>query len=113
MNVKTIKQKPPEEREEKASGVAAGISMGFSMIAEGLLQAHLPHSFWAPLITKLGYAAGFLIVVLGRQELFTEQTLSAVLPLLSRAWSPPSLTCSTRRTNRVEPPAFQVRRTSR
>lgn len=66
------------------SGIAAGISMGFSMIAEGLLQAHLPHAFWTPLVTKVGYAFGFLIVILGRQELFTEQTLSAMLPLLSR-----------------------------
>jgi len=66
------------------SGIAAGISMGFSMIAEGLLQAHLPHALWTPLVTKLGYAVGFLIVILGRQELFTEQTLSAILPLLSR-----------------------------
>src|SRR4051794_39334268 len=59
------------------SGVAAGISMGFSMIVEGLLKAHLPEAGWTPLVTKLGYCAGFLIVVLGRQELFTEQTLSA------------------------------------
>jgi formate/nitrite transporter FocA (FNT family) len=65
------------------SGVAAGMSMGFSMIAEGLLQAHLPHAAWTPLISKFGYCAGFLIVILGRQELFTEQTLSAVLPMLS------------------------------
>ena len=116
MAIKTLKQKPPEEREEKAleeslaegeiiyrsvrqdgmltlqqttaalawSGVAAGISMGFSMVAEGLLQTHLPHASWTPLVAKFGYAAGFLIVILGRQELFTEQTLSAMLPLFSR-----------------------------
>jgi formate-nitrite transporter family protein len=65
------------------SGLAAGISMGFSMVAEGLLQAHLPQAAWTPLVTKFGYCAGFLIVVLGRQELFTEQTLSVVLPMLS------------------------------
>lgn len=66
------------------SGLAAGLSMGFSLIAEGLLRAHLPDAPWAPLVSKFGYAAGFLIVVLGRQQLFTEQTLTAILPLLAR-----------------------------
>ena len=66
------------------SGLAAGISMGFSLAAEGLLRVHLPDAPWTPLVTKMGYAVGFLIVVLGRQQLFTEQTLTAVLPLLSR-----------------------------
>jgi formate/nitrite transporter FocA (FNT family) len=66
------------------SGLAAGLSMGFSLIAEGLLRAHLPETPWMPLVAKFGYAAGFLIVILGRQQLFTEQTLTAILPLLAR-----------------------------
>jgi formate/nitrite transporter FocA (FNT family) len=66
------------------SGLAAGLSMGFSLATEGLLRAHLPDADWMPLISKFGYAVGFVIVVLGRQQLFTEQTLTAVLPLLSR-----------------------------
>jgi formate/nitrite transporter FocA (FNT family) len=66
------------------SGLAAGLSMGFSMIAEGLLHSHLPDAPWRPLIAKLGYSVGFLIVVLGRQQLFTENTLTPVLPLLQR-----------------------------
>jgi formate-nitrite transporter family protein len=65
------------------SGLAAGLSMGFSLVAEGLLAAHLPDSGWRPLITKLGYSVGFLIVVLGRQQLFTETTLTVILPLFS------------------------------
>jgi formate/nitrite transporter FocA (FNT family) len=65
------------------SGVAAGLSMGFSLVAEGLLRAHLPDAEWRPLIVKLGYSLGFLIVVLGRQQLFTENTLTPMLPLLS------------------------------
>jgi len=65
------------------SGLAAGISMGFSLIGEGLLRAHIPDASWAPLVTKFGYALGFLIVILGRQQLFTEQTLTVILPLLS------------------------------
>lgn len=66
------------------SAFAAGLSMGFSFIAEGLLMAHLPDQPWRPLITKFGYCVGFLIVVLGRQQLFTENTLTVVLPLLLR-----------------------------
>jgi formate-nitrite transporter family protein len=66
------------------SGLAAGLSMGFSFVAEGLLQAYLPNQAWRPLISKAGYAVGFLIVVLGRQQLFTESTLTAVLPFLLR-----------------------------
>jgi formate/nitrite transporter FocA (FNT family) len=66
------------------SGLAAGLSMGFSLVAEGLLSAYLPNSSWSPLISKFGYSVGFLIVVLGRQQLFTETTLTAVLPLLSK-----------------------------
>jgi formate-nitrite transporter family protein len=66
------------------SGLAAGISMGFSFATEGLLKSHLPSANWAPLVAKFGYSVGFLIVVLGRQQLFTEQTLTAILPLLSR-----------------------------
>ena len=66
------------------SGLAAGLSMGFSMVAEGLLQAGLPESSWRPLLSSLGYALGFLIVILGRQQLFTESTLTAMLPVLYR-----------------------------
>jgi formate-nitrite transporter family protein len=64
------------------SGLAAGLSMGFSFIAEALLQTHLPDKPWRPLIAKAGYSVGFLIVVLGRQQLFTENTLTVILPLL-------------------------------
>jgi formate/nitrite transporter FocA (FNT family) len=65
-------------------GLAAGLSMGFSLVAEGLLRSHLPDAEWRPLVSKLGYSAGFLIIVLGRHQLFTENTLTAVLPLLQR-----------------------------
>jgi formate/nitrite transporter FocA (FNT family) len=70
------------------SGLAAGLSMGFSFITEGLLRRYLPDAPWRPLITKLGYSVGFLIVIIGRQQLFTENTLTAVLPVLARRnWS--------------------------
>jgi formate/nitrite transporter FocA (FNT family) len=66
------------------SGLAAGLSMGFSLAGEGLLKVHLPQAEWTPLISSLGYTFGFLIVILGRQQLFTENTLTVILPLLSR-----------------------------
>ncbi|HET7231519.1 MAG TPA: formate/nitrite transporter family protein [Longimicrobium sp.] len=66
------------------SGLAAGLAMGFSLVGEGVLKAHLPDAEWAPLVNKLGYSFGFLIVILGSQQLFTENTLTAVVPLLSR-----------------------------
>jgi formate/nitrite transporter FocA (FNT family) len=64
------------------SGLAAGLSMGASLIAEGLLNNYLPAANWRPLIGKFGYSVGFLIVILGRQQLFTENTLTPILPLL-------------------------------
>ena len=66
------------------SGLAAGLSMGFSLVTEGLLRSKLPDAPWRPLVTKLGYSVGFLIVILGRQQLFTENTLTPMLPLLQR-----------------------------
>ena len=64
------------------SGLAAGLAMGLSLVTEGLLRAHLPEAPWRDLVSKAGYAVGFLVVVLGRQQLFTENTLTPVLPLL-------------------------------
>jgi formate/nitrite transporter FocA (FNT family) len=66
------------------SGLAAGLSMGFSFVGQGLIRAHLPAAPWRPLLTSLGYPLGFLIVVIGRQQLFTENTLTAIIPLLAQ-----------------------------
>lgn len=66
------------------SGVAAGISIGFSFLTEAALGAYLPESAWSPMVAKLGYAVGFLIVILGHQQLFTENVLTAVLPVMAR-----------------------------
>src|SRR4051795_10108364 len=45
------------------SGLAAGLSMGFSLVAEGILRTRLPEREWTPLVTKLGYSIGFLVVI--------------------------------------------------
>jgi len=65
------------------SGLAAGLSMSFSLLAEAVLRLHLPDTSWRPLITSLGYPVGFLMVVLSRQQLFTEITVTAVLPVMA------------------------------
>lgn len=66
------------------SGVAAGLSIGFSFLSEAWLAATLPDAEWKPIVENLGYTVGFLIVILGRQQLFTENTLTAVLPVIAR-----------------------------
>lgn len=66
------------------SGLAAGLGMGFSLVAQGVLHHGLPDAPWRPLVSSLGYSVGFLIVILGSQQLFTENTLRVVAPLLAR-----------------------------
>jgi formate-nitrite transporter family protein len=67
-----------------SSGLAAGLSMGFSFFVPGLIQSYVPDASWRPLLTALGYPIGFLLVILGRQQLFTQNTLTVILPLLER-----------------------------
>ena len=64
------------------SGLAAGLSMGFSLVTMAVLHSMLPDTAWRPLVESCGYSVGFLIVILGRQQLFTENTLTPILPLL-------------------------------
>tara|TARA_R110001583_G_C5543167_1_gene399612 strand:- start:106 stop:960 length:855 start_codon:yes stop_codon:yes gene_type:complete len=66
------------------SGVAAGLCISMSVVSEGLLERGLPASDWRPLVSNFGYCVGFLIVVLGRLQLFTENTITAVIPLLTK-----------------------------
>jgi formate/nitrite transporter FocA (FNT family) len=66
------------------SGVAAGLSIGFSFLVQATLQGRMPDTPWRPLVAGFGYSVGFLIVILGRQQLFTETTLTAVIPALTR-----------------------------
>ena len=66
------------------SGLAAGLSMGFSFVGQALIQSHLPDSPWRPLLVRMGYPIGFMIVIGARQQLFTETTLVAIIPFLAR-----------------------------
>jgi formate-nitrite transporter family protein len=64
------------------SGLAAGLSISFSLLAQAILETHLPDAPWRVLVASFGYCVGFLMVVLGRQQLFTESTITVVLPVL-------------------------------
>ncbi len=66
------------------SSLAAGLSLGFSFTVQAYLQAGLPDTAWRNLVAGFGYALGFLIVILGQQQLFTETTLTALIPTLTR-----------------------------
>lgn len=66
------------------SALAAGLSMGFSVLARALLHAYLPDAPWRFLVENLGYSVGFLVVILARQQLFTENTMTAVLPAMTK-----------------------------
>lgn len=68
------------------SGIAAGLGIFPSVLVMGVLRQHLPDAEWRPLVESLGYGVGFLIVILGRLQFFTENTITAVLPLLAN-WS--------------------------
>jgi formate/nitrite transporter FocA (FNT family) len=69
------------------SALAAGLSIGFSVLAQALFRAYLPEVPGAAIIENIGYSVGFLIVILSRQQLFTENTLTAVLPVMAnREW---------------------------
>lgn len=79
------------------SGLAAGLAIALSLMCELFLRSHLPDTDWAPLIYFLGYPVGYVIVIMGRLQLFTESTVTAVLPVatsptwrnlgrLSRLW---------------------------
>ena len=63
------------------SGVAGGVAVSASILGHALMEAALPDTPWRPLVASFGYSLGFLIVIMGRMQLFTETTLSAVIPV--------------------------------
>lgn len=64
------------------SAYVAGLALGLSVLSEGLLRTHLPDVKWRPLVENVGYSVGFLIVILGQMQLFTENTIKALCPVL-------------------------------
>lgn len=64
------------------SGIAAGLAIHASIVAMGALHGALPDAPWRAVAVDLGYVLGFVVVILGRLQLFTESTITAVLPLV-------------------------------
>ncbi|WP_296420148.1 formate/nitrite transporter family protein [Pseudooctadecabacter sp.] len=64
------------------SGIAAGIMISFSVVGEAIFRTYLPDTPSRYLVENLGYSLGFLIVILSRMQLFTENTITTVLPVI-------------------------------
>ncbi|HEX4412196.1 MAG TPA: formate/nitrite transporter family protein [Lacipirellulaceae bacterium] len=73
------------------SAIAAGLELALSLFVISLIRTIGTGSLSAPVLELLaaaGLSFGFIVVVLGRSELFTEQTTLAILPLLAGKSSP-------------------------
>lgn len=67
------------------SGVAAGIGISTSVLAEAILRGSIGSDHpYLTAIESLGYTFGFVLVILSRLQLFTENTITVVLPLLAK-----------------------------
>ncbi len=82
-----IRQDGEKELERDAmallwSAIAAGLSMGASLLAKGIFHVQLEGVPGGFLLENLGYTFGFVIVIMARQQLFTENTVTAVLPIM-------------------------------
>jgi len=66
------------------SGIAAGLALSTSLLAEAILFRVLAGNPAREVISELGYALGFVIVIFSRLQPFTENTLSVVLPVLDK-----------------------------
>lgn len=65
------------------SSLAAGMLIGFSFLASAFVSHYAPEPYKHPL-ASLAYPIGFMFVIMGRSELFTENTLEPVIPLLHK-----------------------------
>ena len=76
------------------SGVTAGLLISFSVLGEAILRAYLPDAPWRFILENAGYSLGFLLVILGRMQLFTENTITTVVPVaLDPSWRAFARTC--------------------
>lgn len=66
------------------SGIGAGLGVSLSLYVMAALRASLGDTPGAGTLEKFGYCFGFLVVILGRLQLFTENTITPILPLLRR-----------------------------
>lgn len=82
-----IRQDGEKEMERDAmallwSAIAAGLSMGASLLVKGIFHDKLEGIPGSYVLESFGYTFGFIIVIMARQQLFTENTVTAVLPVM-------------------------------
>jgi formate/nitrite transporter FocA (FNT family) len=65
------------------SGLGGGIFMGLSALATALALALLPASPSLNVVSRMFYPLGFIVVIIGRSQLFTENTLYPVALVLA------------------------------
>ncbi len=65
------------------SGIAAGIALSLSVYCTAFLHSAMPERPLGVIFESVGYTVGFVIVILGRLQLFTENTITVVLPVLT------------------------------
>jgi formate/nitrite transporter FocA (FNT family) len=65
------------------SGLAGGLSMGLTGLSVSVVTAILGNAPWAQLVALLLYPMGFMVVIIGRGQLFTENTLYPVALILA------------------------------
>ncbi len=65
------------------SGLAGGMGMGLTGLSVASVQYILGHGPWQDFIALLFYPLGFITVIIGRAQLFTENTLFPVALILS------------------------------
>ncbi len=65
------------------SGFTGGIFMGLSALGVGIILAKLGTGPRAFIISRMFYPLGFIVVILGRSQLFTENTLYPVALVLT------------------------------
>lgn len=69
------------------AGLSAGLDVGFSLFLMATMLTYTRGQLPDPIVNILVanmYAIGFIFVIIGRSELFTEHTALAVLPVLNR-----------------------------
>ena len=76
------------------SSVAAGLEIGFSVFLIAAFYSHFsasvtPHVMY--LLAAMSYPIGFMLVIIGRSDLFTEHTTLAILPVLDGRKTVPQL----------------------
>ncbi|MEM9884830.1 MAG: formate/nitrite transporter family protein [Bacteroidota bacterium] len=72
------------------SGIAAGLSIGLAFFARATISAQISEDT-SDLVGNILYPLGFVLIVLGRYQLFTENTLTPVTLVLTRISSIPEL----------------------